>query len=128
GESTTIAATTIAATTATPIKTLACSKKTKTKKLKSGESVMITSPKFPEDYPNKKTQCSWKIKTAKKKDSLKISCDTFKLNGKDFLKIGKKKYKGKKAPTKLAGKNVSIDFKTEKNSSGEGFSCVVKAK
>ncbi|CAL4105750.1 unnamed protein product [Meganyctiphanes norvegica] len=102
-------------------------------RLQLGDSVVFSSPAFPESYPNG-TKCGWKLQT-EKDAAIKVSCAHFDLGDgdedvcKDYVKITNERFCGENGPEDyvVTRKVVGIYFKSSKKLSYGSFLCIATA-
>jgi len=101
-------------------------------RLQLGESIVFSSPAFPDSYPNG-TKCGWRLQT-EKDSAVKVSCAHFNLGDedavcKDYVKIANERFCGLDGPSDyvIQRKVVGIYFKSSKKISYGGFLCVAIA-
>ncbi|XP_042228825.1 serine proteinase stubble-like [Homarus americanus] len=104
--------------------------------LNPGDTAHITSPRYPEAYPNN-LHCNWLIQGSDPSVALSLFCEAFHLQSKglwgrgcfDYLRVGTGvQYCGnRRPPTQVRSGSLALAFKTDEAVNRPGFSCYVKA-
>ncbi|KAG7160263.1 trypsin-1-like [Homarus americanus] len=107
------------------------------KELEPGEEVTISSPGYPEKYPNN-NKCKWDIVSKDPKDTLEVNCPSFYLRKSKWCRGDRLVLSdGKKAAQRLCGQGqkkftansnqLTLTFRTNKKGKDKGFECTVKS-